>query len=103
MAAEQLALASRLAANAREHVEEESTRKSDAANCRLLKRDKENSQLICKRKKEELRCTEISCKLEALQKELQVAKKQCDELATESANASEERARITEFLADAQQ
>lgn len=102
-AAEQLALASRLAANARERVEEESTRERDAANRRLLETDKEKSQLICKREKEELRCAKISCKLEALQKELRVAKERCDELATESANASEEKARITESLAVAQQ
>uniref|UniRef100_A0A7S4VTQ1 E3 ubiquitin protein ligase n=1 Tax=Ditylum brightwellii TaxID=49249 RepID=A0A7S4VTQ1_9STRA len=97
--AQQLALAARLAANAKDRVEEEALRQKEIAEEQLLDSQKQLRSVMEDKDQADGRLSQSKSQMISLVKELSAARQRCDELATASTTNEEEKQRLLESLA----
>ena len=100
--ANQLALAARLAANARERLSEEFTKERQGLEKKLEDLEKKYDGLAQEKEVLEGKVSQHNAKMESLMADVEKAKARCEELASESTKLQEERQKMTESLAVAQ-
>jgi E3 ubiquitin-protein ligase BRE1 len=99
---EQLALAARLASNARERITEEYEKERAGLEARLKEWEHKYDALAQEKELAEGRLLQENAKISGLINDAQNAKERCDELASESTKLQEEKQRMMETLAVAQ-
>jgi len=97
--AEQMALAARLAANAKERVQEEALREKEHVEEELRMVKKQTESVQTEREHIDGRLSQSKAKALSLVKNLSTVRERCDELTCESTNAAEEKTRLLERLA----
>jgi E3 ubiquitin-protein ligase BRE1 len=100
--AEQLALAARLASNARERVAEEFEKEKKNLECQVKERERKSNDLAQEKALVEGKLSQEKAKMSKLIDDAQKAKERCEELASESTKLQEEKQRVVECLAVAQ-
>lgn len=100
--ANQLALAARLAANARERVSEEFIKEKKNLEQQVGDWEEKHTGLLKEKETMDGKNTQHKAKMEALLKDVDKAKSRCEELATESTRLQEEKQKMMESLAIAQ-
>jgi E3 ubiquitin-protein ligase BRE1 len=100
--AEQLALAARLASNARERITEEYEKERAVLETRVKEWEQKCDALAREKELAEGRLSQEKAKISGLISDAQKAKERCDELASESTKLQEEKQRMVETLAVAQ-
>ena len=100
--AQQLALAARLAANARERVSEEFVKERKELEKQIEEMEQNYAYLSRERETLEGKLSQQQAKMEALVKDVTKAKARCEELTTESTKLQEEKQKMMESLAIAQ-
>jgi len=97
--AEQMALAARLAANAKERVQEEALREKEHAEEELRKAKTKVESLQMEKEQMDGRLSQSKAKALSLVKDLSTVRERCDELTLESTSAAGEKTRLLETLA----
>lgn len=100
--ANQLALAARLAANARERVSEEFIKEKKTLEQQVEEWEQKHTGLLKEKEIMDGKISQHKAKMEALLKDVDKAKSRCEELATESTRLQEEKQKMMESLAIAQ-
>lgn len=100
--ANQLALAARLAANARERVSEEFIKEKKTLEQQVGDWEQKHTGLLKEKETMDGKNSQHKARMEALLKDVDKAKSRCEELATESTRLQEERQKMMESLAIAQ-
>jgi len=98
----QLALAARLASNARDRVAEEFSNEQKAMKAQFKELEKNCSVLATEKELAEGKLSQEKARMSGLIRGAQKAKKRCEELATQSTKVQEEKRKIIESLAIAQ-
>lgn len=99
---QQLALAARLAANARERVNEEFEKEHKALESRLKEFEEKHEILSKEKEVSDGKLSQHSARMSALMKDVQKARDRCEELASESTKLREEKQDMMESLTIAQ-
>lgn len=97
--AEQMALSARLAANAKERVQEEALREKELAEGELKIAKEKVESLQLEREQMDGRLSQSKAKEMSLVKDLSTVRERCDDLTSESTFAAEEKTRLLENLA----
>jgi len=95
----QLALAARLASNARDRVAEEFSNEQKAMKGRLEELEKKCSVLATEKELAEGKLSQEKARMSGLIRDAHNAKKRCEELATQSTKSEEEKQKVIESLA----
>jgi len=100
--ATQLALAARLATNAKERVHEEALKQTKSMEEQLAKEKEECDQWRQQKEKADGKLIQLNAEIVDLKKNVTLSNKRCQELAEESTKAEEDKRRLLESLAVAQ-